>query len=83
MPQFDQYLLITLVLTTSTVFGFFYFFFLNKFIYPIKQVIEMRKRLKSLIKQKQLKHEKHDADIDFFQEHLKRISEKQSKDASK
>lgn len=76
MPQFDQFLLITLVITAFAVFGFFHNFFLNKFIYPIKQVIELRKKLKALKNLKKSQSQKFEDPINFFQDHLKRVSEK-------
>lgn len=50
MPQFDKYLLVTLVITITSVFGVFYFLFLNSVEKKVKIAISIRERLKKWIK---------------------------------
>lgn len=50
MPQFDKYLLVTLVITITSVFGVFYFLFLNSIEKKVKIAISIRERLKKWIK---------------------------------
>lgn len=50
MPQFDKYLLVTLVITVTSVFGVFYFLFLNNVEKKVKITISIREKLKKWIK---------------------------------
>ncbi len=50
MPQFDQYVIGVLLITTFVVFGALHFIFLTQVLVPVKKAIGMRERLISLIK---------------------------------
>jgi 5-bromo-4-chloroindolyl phosphate hydrolysis protein len=50
MPQFDQYVIGVLLVTTFVVFGVLHFLFLTQILVPVKMAIGMRERLISLIK---------------------------------
>jgi len=50
MPQFDQYVIGVLLITTFVVFGALHFIFLTQILVPVKKAIGMRERLISLIK---------------------------------